>query len=81
MKTINKEYITLEEALTVTGLAEKTLRDHMRNTVTAIGRNACDREEFFEYWKKLKEEKQHKSEKKSKRRQELVKNIIDRVRS
>lgn len=46
------EYITLEEVLKVTGLSEKTIREHLRGAVTCIGRNAWDRKEFFDYWKK-----------------------------
>jgi hypothetical protein len=52
------EYITLEEALKVTGLSEKTLKCHMRGAVPKFGRNAWDRQEFFDYWRKSHNEKQ-----------------------
>jgi len=72
-----QEYITLEEVLKITGLAEVTLRDHLRNKVTAIGRNAWDRKEFFDYWKKMHNEKQKISAVKTIQTKEVLKNIID----
>jgi len=77
---VETEYITLDEALKVTGLAEVTLRDHMRGRVTAIGRNAWDRDEFFEYWKKLHNEKRKIVANKTIHTKEVLKNIIDQHR-
>lgn len=44
------EYITIEEALMVTGLAEKTLKEHLRGCVPMIGKGSWSRKEFFDYW-------------------------------
>ena len=52
------EYIVLDEALRITGLAEKTLRNHLRGQVTIIGRCAWNRRDFFSYWKRLSNNKQ-----------------------
>lgn len=71
------EYITLEEVLQVTGLSEKTIRDHLRNKVTSIGRNAWDRKKFFDYWKNQFEEKQIEYATKTARTKEILENIID----
>ena len=45
------EYIKFEEAIAVTGLAEKTLRAKLRGHVAIVGHNAYLRKEFFEYWR------------------------------
>lgn len=57
---MNTEYITLKEALVVTGLAEKTLKEHLRGCVPMIGKNAWFRKEFFDYWKQQFDCKQQK---------------------
>ena len=70
------EYITLDEILKVTGLSEKTIREHLRGAVTSIGRNAWDRKEFFDYWKKLSYEKQKQNQLKTARIKEIVEKIL-----
>ena len=71
-----REYITLDEALKTTGLSEKTLKDHMRGSVPAIGKNSWDRNEFFDYWKKLFDEKRTEKRAKNARVEEILDNLI-----
>ena len=70
------EYITLNEALQVTGLSEKTLRDHMRGNVTPLGRMAYDRKEFFEYWRGLFHNRQNQNLLKYEKVREILDNIV-----
>ena len=75
-QTQGNEYIMLDEALKTTGLSEKTLKDHMRGSVPAIGKNAWDRQEFFDYWKKLFDEKRAEKRAKNARVEEILDNLI-----
>jgi len=45
------EYITIDEAMLCTGLAEKTLKARLRGHVTMFGHGSWDRLEFFEFWR------------------------------
>ena len=66
------EYITFQEALEVTGLSEKTLRDHLRGKVTPFGRNSWDRKEFFDYWRQHFQSKQNSNNIKKEKLYELL---------
>lgn len=56
------EYIGIEEALTVTGLAEKTLKERLRGRVTMYGHASWDRQEFFDFFKEAWREKRSRLE-------------------
>ena len=56
------EYITLDEALTVTGLAEKTLKERLRGKVTMYGHCSWDRQEFFDFFRQAWQEKRQRIE-------------------
>ena len=47
-----KEYITVQEASSVTGFKDTYLRDLAKRAgITRIGQKAFDRDEFFKYWR------------------------------
>ncbi len=70
------EYITLAEALDLTGLAEKTLREKLRGKVPMIGRSAWFREEFFQFWKDEHEQKHQDKTSKKKEVESIVQNLL-----
>jgi hypothetical protein len=45
------EYITVAEAMAVTGLSEKTLKARLRGRVPMVGQQAWFREDFFGFWR------------------------------
>ncbi len=53
------EYITLDEALTVTGMTEKTLKAKLRGNVVQYGKCSWKRSEFFRFLEISWNDKQH----------------------
>ena len=60
--TETTEYITLQEALRITGLSEKTLRAKLRGHATIFGHGSWDRKEFFAFWKEANHRKTQRRE-------------------
>lgn len=73
---MNIEYITIDEALKITGLAEKTLKEHLRGRVPMIGKSSWSRKEFFDHWRKEFEIKQQKVRQKNEVLENFLKEII-----
>ncbi len=59
---IEAEYIGLEEALQVTGLAEATLKKRLRRLVTQYGHDSWNRKEFFDFWEDVRNKKQQRKD-------------------
>jgi hypothetical protein len=53
------EYITLDEALTVTGMTEKTLKSKLRGNVVQYGKGSWKRSEFFRFLEVAWNDRQH----------------------
>jgi hypothetical protein len=73
-----QEYISISEALEVTGLAEKTLRAKLRGKVPMFGRNSYDRQRFFDFWNHEFEQKCLERRKKATALRIQINNILAR---
>jgi hypothetical protein len=75
-----QEYISILEAMQITGLAEKTLRAKLRGKVTIFGKDSWDRNQFFAFWAQEHERKCQDRQRRAALRRIQIDNLLAKVK-